>query len=139
LQYKRLPTLTIVNLEDAMDKETLEALEGSIKKWESIVAGTGEDKGTDNCPLCIKFYDLEEPETEDNLGDPFRQQICYGCPISIASGEIGCGNTPYAGWSYLVHGCDYPHKADTQPKIEASQRELDFLKSLRPDSGVDPN
>ena len=39
-----------------MDKATREALLGSIEKWERIVAGTGEDRGTLNCPLCTKFY-----------------------------------------------------------------------------------
>lgn len=120
-----------------MDKETLEVLEGSISKWEKIVAGTGKDEGTDNCSLCRKFYDLEGPETED--GDPFRQEMCYGCPVSIASGDIGCGSTPYAEWSYLVHGSVFPHKADTEAKKTAAQQELDFLKSLRPNSGVDPS
>jgi hypothetical protein len=121
-----------------MDKETLEVLEGSISKWNKIVAGIGKDKGTDNCSLCSKFYYLEEPETEDNLGDPFRQKMCYGCPISIASGDIGCDNTPYEEWRDLVHGSDYPYKADTKAKRVAAQQELDFLKSLRPNSGVDP-
>jgi len=35
-----------------MDAKTLKALKGSIKKWEKIIAGTGVDKGGDNCPLC---------------------------------------------------------------------------------------
>jgi hypothetical protein len=38
-----------------MDEKTLEALKGSIRKWEAIVDGTGEDDGADNCPLCHMF------------------------------------------------------------------------------------
>jgi hypothetical protein len=38
-----------------MDAETLEALKGSIKKHENILAGTGRDKGQKNCPLCQMF------------------------------------------------------------------------------------
>ena len=35
-----------------MTKKVLKALKGSIKKWESIVKGTGEEHGSKNCPLC---------------------------------------------------------------------------------------
>ena len=34
-----------------MDKETREALLGSIEKWKRIVAGTGEDYGCDQLPF----------------------------------------------------------------------------------------
>src|SRR5262245_41236356 len=34
----------------SMDDETLEALNGSIAKWQAIVGGTGEDEGAENCP-----------------------------------------------------------------------------------------
>jgi len=44
------------NLEEiAMDEKTLAALRGSISKWEGIVAGTMQDSGASNCPLCKKF------------------------------------------------------------------------------------
>ena len=33
-----------------MNKETAEALENSITKWQRIVDGTGVDRGTINCP-----------------------------------------------------------------------------------------
>jgi len=39
-----------------VDAKALEALKGSIKKWERIVEGTGVDEGADNCPLCELFW-----------------------------------------------------------------------------------
>ena len=40
-----------------MNSKTLEALKGSIKKWQRIVSGTARDEGAINCPLCWKFLD----------------------------------------------------------------------------------
>jgi hypothetical protein len=120
-----------------MDKETLEALEGSISKWEKIVAGTGEDQGRDNCSLCSKFYDLEGPE--DLSGN--KQEMCYGCPVSIASGIEGCVGTPYSIYSRAQWGIDHKdgsYEENSLIKFAAAQRELDFLMSLRPDSVVEP-
>lgn len=92
-----------------MDAKTLEALRGSIRKWERIVEGTGDDEGPDNCPLCLLFYGHR---------DDFRP-ICDGCPVKDASGKKGCSNTPYDDYSY-------------SPTTENAQRELDFLISLLP-------
>jgi hypothetical protein len=89
-----------------MDDRTLEALRGSIKKWEKIVEGTGEDAGTDNCPLCHLFYNDDEI-------------MCKGCPVAEAVDFPGCVSTPYM----LYY--DNPTK-------ENAQRELDFLISLLP-------
>jgi len=38
-----------------MNKETLEALKGSIEKWKKIATGKGVDEGWKNCPLCRLF------------------------------------------------------------------------------------
>lgn len=88
-----------------MDKRTLKALKGSIKKWEKIVDGTGTDKGPDNCPLCKLFFDSTD---------------CLGCPVNNATGKTGCRGTPYD---------DYSLAAD---KHVPALAELDFLKSLLP-------
>lgn len=68
-----------------MDDETREALEGSIRKWEAIVAGTGTDKGGRNCPLCQMF-------NRDN------KTHCVGCPVREHTGLAACRNTPYEPW-----------------------------------------
>ena len=56
-----------------MDTKTLTALKGSIAKWEAIVAGTGEDRGTENCPLCAAFY--------------HHPKHCEGCPVERSTGQ----------------------------------------------------
>jgi hypothetical protein len=98
-----------------MDERTLEALKGSIEKWEAIVAGTGEDRGWRNCPLCLIF---NNPEI-----DPDGLIQCAGCPVNESTGHTGCEGTPY----------DRYHYERTQ---EAACAELDFLRSLLPAEAV---
>ena len=103
-----------------MTTKTLKALNGTIKKWEKIVAGTGADEGSTNCPLCKFFVDL-----------PF----CYGCPIADFTKESGCFNTPWSKW--LSHQYNR-HDAKTELRVhcptcrELAEEELRFLKSLLP-------
>ena len=109
-----------------MDAETLEALKGSIAKWEAIVAGTGVDDGTDNCPLCQRF-------NHDNM----VKDHCVGCPASKATGQAWCLGSPFAAWTQhqnRVHGSYTRHKAKLGcPECARSATaELDFLKSLLP-------
>lgn len=110
--------------ESKMDAKTLEALKGSIAKWEKIVAGNGGDEGEDNCPLCKVFL----------VG---QKTICIGCPVFASTGAHGCLGSPYENWVTL--NCEYdsddgdPWFADTPELIAAAQAELDFLKSLLPE------
>lgn len=108
-----------------MTPETLTALRGSIVKWRGIVAGTTEDMGTENCPLCALFY-----------GD---HGTCVGCPVSEATSATCCGGTPYDRWSdYWAPSAesnwDLKHVPLEQlDEIRAlAQAELDFLISLLP-------
>jgi len=106
-----------------MKKETLEALEKSIEKWEKIVAGKGEDRGRDDCALCKLF----------------RKESCVGCPVYAKTGHLGCRGTPYVRW---VNHHDYKHFDESSEiyEIECSeckrlaQEELEFLKSLLPET-----
>lgn len=103
-----------------MDAKTLKALKGSIKKWERIAAGTGLDKGDDNCPLCKVFKQ--------------GAVICGGCPVALHSGAVNCKNTPYLDWlnvENVIGGRNY-NKATTPQLKAAAQAELDFLRSLLP-------
>lgn len=68
-----------------MDEQTLDALKGSIAKWEAIVAGTGEDLGAENCPLCALFLRNSKDRSND----------CKRCPVKIKTGLRYCKNTPY--------------------------------------------
>lgn len=102
-----------------MNKATLKALKGSIAKWEKIVAGTGVDDGTDNCPLCKLFYGLG----------------CMGCPVAIKSGRDTCKKTPYGGWMLATFGQEWPRRVIDAGQKKAARAELRFLKSLLPRSG----
>lgn len=101
-----------------MDARTLKALKGSIRKWERIVQGTGQDDGSGNCPLCRLFI----------------HEDCKGCPVSRASGQSSCLKTPYMEWNGLFAGRN--GMATSIKKKHAAQRELDFLKSLLPKKPV---
>lgn len=96
-----------------MDKRTLTALQGSIKKWEAIVAGTGADRGINNCPLCAEFYN----------------DFCEGCPVRKKTKEICCEGSPYVVWSNETNADGL---ANTPLKKKLAQAELRFLKSLLP-------
>ena len=105
-----------------MTPATLNALNGSIRKWAAIVRSTrAKDKGKDNCPLC----------------DVFLADDCLGCPVAIRTRKMGCDGSPYIQW------CD--HQEDNHPNREENQRaprcrpclffakqELAFLQSLLP-------
>ena len=96
--------------------ETDAALEGSIRKWEKIIDGTGEDKGVENCPLCELFY--------------YQGKRCNGCPVMIATGHQYCGRSPYSDW--LRHAGDLKVDCATTPRlVKLARAELAFLKSLR--------
>lgn len=116
-----------------MDARTLTALEGSIKKWEEIVAGEGDDQGPNNCPLCHLFQAEADPD------DPEGLQECFGCPVSKKVSTDGCRETPYTAWNDKTSwtAADRKDRMATTPELVAlAQAELDFLKSLRPTGQV---
>jgi hypothetical protein len=108
-----------------MNAETREALEGSIKKWRNIVAGTGVDEGTDNCPLCELFYDPVS----------YAEQECLGCPVFEKTGHQYCYKTPYENFDLASTHCinDISNKDRREELTKQAQAELDFLISLRPE------
>jgi hypothetical protein len=110
----------MVMIKMATYEETMEALEGAIKKWEKIYAGVGIDDGVDNCPLCELF---------DGAYD------CTGCPVDYVTNE-GCQGGPYSDW-YWHHR--YSHDSAKHPFIiecakctEIALNMINYLKSLRP-------
>lgn len=120
-----------------MDDRTKAALEGSIAKWAAIVAGTGEDRSSSNCPLCKCFIEENGPDDV-----PEENQVnCYGCPVSERTVLSGCGETPYEDWAshyFSAHGIrvsgDLPGVKIFPGCSECAriaQDELDFLISLR--------
>ena len=71
-----------------MDKKAVKALRGSIKKWERIVLGVGEDRGRKNCPLCEEYWSLADRNRSD----------CDGCPVAKDTGNSHCRRSPYEVW-----------------------------------------
>ena len=113
------------NINMKVSKETMKALNGSIKKWRDIVSGKGTDEGGDNCPLCQMF--------------PF----CEGCPVMDKTGEEGCEKTPYCAWIdaadfYYQQNCCYKALVtkDQPVRKAAAQAMLDFLKDLKKECKV---
>jgi len=111
-----------------MNKKTLNALKGSIRKWEKIVNGTGVDFGGKNCPLCKLF--------------PF----CEDCPVFLKTWLKACENTPYEAWLihqnkvHNRHGWRMPEsglKVLCPECKRIAERELKFLKSLLPEEECD--
>lgn len=103
----------------ALSKEGIEALKGSIKKWEGIVAGTTVDQGIRNCPLCMMFD-------------------CKECPVYMATGQENCNGTPYQEWTKHQdekgEGGGSPEGRVVHcPTCRAlAGKEVEFLKSLLP-------
>ena len=103
-----------------MNAKTLQALQGSIEKWQQIVATTkAEDRGVANCPLCGIFW---------NRG-------CQGCPVSAVTGRSGCIGSPYAEWSaHINNHADLLARRCPGCKecLRLAEAELDFLVGLLP-------
>ena len=103
-----------------MKRATLKALRGSINKWRKIVGGTGEDRGTINCPLCRLLASIP---------------LCSGCPVSEKAGTGGCHRTPFDKWSdhIVKHASTW---RGIQPGCKTCKRlaraELNFLIGLLP-------
>lgn len=104
-----------------MTPEVEAALEGSIRKWEDIVNGTGVDEGFRNCPLCSLFYNNH----------------CRGCPVYKFVQRPRCAGTPYNEFSYISsRRTRYaaplsPEEPDYNRLLNAAKAELEFLKGLR--------
>lgn len=87
--------------------KTMKALDGSIKKWELIVEGTGVNKGAMDCPLCQLY---------NKFG--MQNQCTQKCPIGIDTKLGYCENTPY--------GAHYE-----SPSVETAKAELAYLTDLK--------
>jgi hypothetical protein len=107
-----------------MDEVTKKALEESIAKWEQNVeyAKISEfDKiqiSWKDCPLCSLYYNQE-----DN---------CVGCPVYNNTGRRRCLNTPYHD---VVSYIKTTRTCSAHIITKACQAEVDFLKSLLPQTG----
>lgn len=114
-----------------MKKDTLEALQGSIAKWQGIVDNVTIDKGVDNCPLCKKFL-----VHYNGIGS---LNHCEGCPVRAFTSLRYCSDTPYSG--FAMTRANLPSTATRRGKYTKKAHavllpyaldELQFLKSLLP-------
>lgn len=97
-----------------MDKETLEALKGSIAHWERVVADPKKTRvGASECPLCEMF----------NLFTQTAKTACAGCPVRAKSKRAWCRGTPFIEFTAV------PPNRRTK---RAAKAELSFLRSLLP-------
>lgn len=108
-----------------MNRKTRIALNGSIRKWERILFSTrAVDRGEDNCPLCLLFF-----QRKRILGP-----LCEDCPVHIATGETACEQTPYKDWlrhQELQHD-DVGHRIPgCSDCIKYALAELEFLRGLK--------
>lgn len=97
------------------DGEVLNAIDGSIEKWEKIVSRDGANYANVNCPLCQLF--------EKGGG-------CYACPVNKDGKHYDCNNTPYKEFTQTV-ACGDRVTTITEEKL--AQAELDFLQQVRTD------
>lgn len=109
-----------------MKPETLEALRGSIRKWEGIVAGVESDLGTRNCPLCQRFGNGCDRNGEER------------CPVFCETDAPCCNDSPYEDWKEaqwdrwekgLTH---FVAPVTDDETVMCAVLELEFLKSLLP-------
>lgn len=69
----------------------IEALQGSIRKWQAIAEGKESDHGHDDCALCVKYLEPEggsEPVAREDA-------YCIGCPVAEDTGLKFCKGSPY--------------------------------------------
>lgn len=102
--------------EDTMPPRTLEALRGSIEKWERVVSTGANGNRWSDCPLCDRFIDID----------------CRGCPVAAATGQKGCRGSPYTAYKRLYDLSSSSEPGKSPEVIAAAQDELAFLKSLLP-------
>lgn len=107
-----------------MDKRTLKALHGSIRKWIKIATWEGGDDGSDNCPLCKEFL---------NNG-------CAWCPIALETGEAFCFNSPYPAWCKEFNDLEHRPTLDVEDTVvfnvktqKAAEEMTLFLIGLLPE------
>ena len=97
-----------------MDKKTLRALRGSIRKWHKIAYHEKINRGVRDCPLCRQFHSAFAKDVD-------YDDSCSNCPVQIRTGEPYCYETPYI---------KYTTRASN--RIRYAIEERDFLISLLP-------
>lgn len=100
-----------------MSKRALAALEGSIQKWERVVATGAFGVGPEGCMLCQLYNHHVTRKNHRDACSPV-------CPVRADTGSNFCAGSPYE--YYESAWDDYP--ADCKA---AAVAERDYLKMLR--------
>ena len=101
----------------------MEALKGSIAKWQGIVDGKVKDHACSNCPLCQVAFEIASPEIDQ----------CFVCILHRDCNSEGCSNTPYIEFDNhreLEHNGINPDIL-CPTCIELARAERDFLIELK--------
>lgn len=105
-----------------MEQETIDAVIAAVCKWDLIAQGIGVDNGTDNCPLCIMFFDRAPGTGCDEE-----------CPVFEVTSQELCNGSPF---KYTNLESDYTipehHGYITTEEFAAIEDEIEFLISLLP-------
>ncbi len=113
-----------------MDEQTLTALKASIKHWEENINKRSPrdcNFGIDSCALCRMFRYNEYGS-------------CHSCPVFQKTGLRFCRSTPYlaadqaCGKWHTACRAHKPSRAYRDEWRRAAQAEVDFLRSLLPES-----
>lgn len=121
-----------------MKPEILEALEGSICKWDGICTGILMDSGSANCPLCALFDDAHQTWTGIKYcwSDKFRS-FCPVMDRKESVGIQGCTGTPYSiliEWEFAGKLIRNEMNSETKDVyIEYAEKELVFLLNFLPE------
>lgn len=99
------------------EAKVIEAIKGSIRKWEDIRTGIQVDEGHRNCALCLTFCTAAKHAD----GSAFRYH-CDKCPVGIFTGKGGCKDTPYTTYVNTLH--------NTPEEERANIAEIGFLKMI---------
>ena len=102
-----------------LSKRQTWALKKSIKKWEDVKNISGyEDRGCDNCQLCILYHD----------------NYCKTCPVSLKVDVDNCCDTPHVAWLghfKVIHkSLNYYIREGCAECRKLCNDELNFLKSI---------
>jgi hypothetical protein len=114
------------------DIKTLKALLESIDHWDRLAAGKPnprEKVGWEDCALCALFL---------NPPCPTDVERCTGCPVRNRTGRKYCHGSPYDAAEQIaipdISNQGAPQILNTVEFIEAAKLELEFLRSLLPDT-----
>jgi len=81
-------------------------------KWMAIARGEDVDKGSLNCPLCLKHV------------------LCLDCPVVFETNQVSCKGSPYEDWQEHKKSCNLYFPDFCEDAQRLALNEWLFLKSI---------